>query len=132
MDRRLSVRQKSFLQGRVYFNNRRSSFTCLVRDISETGAKLQFPSAITTPEVMELHIPSRNESRRVRVEWHNGKEIGVSFNYEENAPPLVPGAVPMDWPARVEKLEHEVAALQRKISEMQSALRQFQGADNPI
>ena len=38
-ERRSSARQKSFLQGRIYFNNRRSSVDCLIRDYSETGAR---------------------------------------------------------------------------------------------
>ena len=41
-ERRLSARKKSFLQGRVYYNSRRSSVDCLVRDISDEGAKLVF------------------------------------------------------------------------------------------
>ena len=47
-ERRAATRQKSFLQGRIYFNNRRTSVDCLVRDISETGAKLTFAAAVTT------------------------------------------------------------------------------------
>ena len=30
-------RQKSFLRGCLYFNNRRTSLDCLIRDISETA-----------------------------------------------------------------------------------------------
>ena len=33
-DRRTRTRQKSFLQGRIFFNNRRASLDCLVRDFS--------------------------------------------------------------------------------------------------
>jgi hypothetical protein len=37
-ERRTSSRQKAFLQGRIFFNNRRTSVDCLIRDISEQGA----------------------------------------------------------------------------------------------
>ncbi|MFL6934868.1 MAG: hypothetical protein ACJ8EJ_09505, partial [Xanthobacteraceae bacterium] len=37
--RRKSSRQKSFLHGCIYFNNRRSAVDCLIRDISREGAR---------------------------------------------------------------------------------------------
>jgi hypothetical protein len=128
-ERRLASRQKAFLQGRIFFNNRRSSVDCLIRDISERGAKLRFSSAIATPDVVELHVPSRDESYRARIEWRAGEEVGVSFEGAE-APPLVPSAsAPGDWAARIQKLEHDVAVLQRKVNELSAAIRQIQGAD---
>jgi hypothetical protein len=128
-ERRSSLRQKSFLQGRIFFNNRRTSVDCLIRDISETGAKLKFSSMIATPDVVELYIPNKDESYRAKVQWRNGDEIGVSFGMDESAPPLAPGAPAVDWSARIHKLEHDLAALQRKFSELQMVVRQIQGAD---
>jgi hypothetical protein len=71
-ERRTLTRQKSFLQGRIYFNNRRSSIDCLVRDYSETGARLKLSETVTVPEVMELYIPIAKR-HRARVEWRSGK-----------------------------------------------------------
>jgi hypothetical protein len=123
-------RQRAFLQGRIFFNNRRSSVDCLIRDISDQGAKLRFSSAVATPDVVELHVPSRDESYRARIEWRVGEEVGVSFEGAEDGPPLAPGAAaPGDWAARIHKLEHDVAVLQRKLNELQSAIRQIRGAD---
>ena len=33
-ERRVATRSKSLLQGRVYYNNRRSSVDCVIRDIT--------------------------------------------------------------------------------------------------
>ena len=41
-ERRRIPRQKSFLRGMIYFNNRRSVADCLIRDISPYGARLIF------------------------------------------------------------------------------------------
>jgi hypothetical protein len=128
-ERRSVSRQKSFLQGRVFFNNRRTSIDCLVRDITEHGARLKFPSMTSTPDVVELYIPNKDETFRVKVEWRNANEIGVGFDLDEKSPPLAPGTGPADLPARVHKLEQDVAALQRKYNELQAAMRQIQGAD---
>jgi hypothetical protein len=128
-ERRSGSRKKSFLQGRIFFNNRRNSADCLVRDFSERGARLKFSSMIATPDVMELYIPSRDESYRAKVQWRNSDEIGVGFDSDEKSPPLVPHAPPVDWSARIHKLEHDMGVLQRKFNELQTALRQMQGAD---
>src|ERR1700730_3207801 len=91
-ERRSISRQKSFLQGRIFFNNRRTSVDCLIRDITEHGARLKFPSMTATPDVVELHIPNRDETYRVKVEWRNANEIGVAFDVDEKEAPLAAGA----------------------------------------
>jgi len=101
----------------------------VVRDITEHGAKLKFSSMVATPDVVELYIPNKDESYRATVQWRNADEIGVGFDVDEKSPPLAPGAAPADWSARIHKLEHDVASLQRKFNELQTALRQIQGAD---
>jgi hypothetical protein len=138
-ERRRTARQKSFLQGRIFFNNRRNSVDCLIRDFSDLGARLKFSGTVATPELVELHVPNKNETYRARVQWRSGDEIGVSFdNYGAGpaaeavapAPSPAPGAAPpADWAARIHKLEHDVLVLQRKFNELQAALRQQQGTD---
>jgi len=128
-ERRSSLRQKSFLQGRIFFNNRRTSVDCLIRDFSEHGARLKFSSMTATPDVVELYIPNKDESYRATVQWRNADEIGVGFDVDALAPPLAPGTPAADWTARIHKLEHDLATLQRKFNELQTALRQIQGAD---
>jgi hypothetical protein len=128
-ERRSGSRQKSFLQGRIFFNNRRTSVDCLIRDFSEQGARLKFSSATATPDVVELYIPNKDESYRAKVQWRNADEIGVGFDVVAGAPPLAPGTPAADWSARIHKLEHDLASLQRKFNELQASLRQIQGAD---
>ena len=128
-ERRSAARQKSFLQGRIFFNNRRNSLDCLVRDFSEHGARLVFSGSISTPDVVELYIPNKDESYRAEVEWRNGEEVGVGFGPEEGAPALVPGVPQTDWSARIHQLEHDLASLQRKFNELQAVVRQIQGVD---
>ena len=128
-ERRNATRQRSFLQGRIFFNNRRSSVDCLVRDVSEIGAKLLFSETIAVPDALELHIPSKGEIYQAKVQWRVGDEVGVAFLYEDASPSLVPSAVPAEVVARVQKLESEVAALQRKVNELQNELRARHGSD---
>src|SRR5436190_459530 len=86
-NRRKSTRQKSFLQGRIYFNNRKSSIDCLIRDLSNEGAKLKFSEAIVAPEAIELYIPARDQYCRAKVLWRHGGEVGVGFVLDHVAAP---------------------------------------------
>jgi hypothetical protein len=127
-ERRTLLRKRSFLQGRLYFNNRRSSLDCLVRDISDQGAKLKVSDSIAIPEFVELHIPNKDETYRAKVQWRTGFEIGVTFENEQEAPSIVPSAGPADLLERVRRLEAEVASLHRKLNELQNELRHGQGS----
>jgi len=128
-DRRTSTRQRSFLQGRIYFNNRRSSIDCLLRDYSETGARVTLSEAVTVPEAMELYIPNKELVHRARVEWRSGNEMGVSFGDEVRSPSIAPGAEQGDLPARVNRLEEEVASLKRLVNELRARARKHHGED---
>ena len=115
-ERRQSTRQKSFLRGCIYFNDRRTVIDCLVRDISEHGARLRFSDSISIPDSFELHIPQKNQTLRVTARWRHGMDVGVSFP-DVARPSATPGTpVPQDLAGlteRVQKLESEVAELRR-------------------
>ena len=127
-ERRAVPRQKSFLQGRIYFNHRRSSFDCLIRDYSEQGARLKFSDAANVPEATELYIPNKEEIHRARVEWRSGNEMGVSFGEDVRAPSIAPDAAQQgDLATRVHRLEDEVATLKRLVNELRSESRKQHG-----
>jgi len=108
-ERRRETRQKSFLHGTIYFNNRRSVIDCLVRDVSPEGARLILSATTTIPNVVDLHIPQRGETLRARVQWRSREEAGIAF--EPAQAPARPAEA--DLAERVKQLETEVAALKR-------------------
>src|SRR5687767_453191 len=107
-ERRIAPRTKSFLQGRIFFNNRRSSVDCLIRDYSEIGAKLKSSESVTVPEAFELYVPNKDIVHRCRAQWRSGNEMGVAFSAETESPSIAP-AMPAagDLAGRVAKLESE-------------------------
>src|SRR5262249_35574520 len=121
-ERRSSSRQRSFLQGRIYFNNRRSSIDCLIRDYSETGARLKFSETATVPEAIELHIPNKEEVHRARVAWRSGGEMGILFCEARSSPVAIEAAAPGDLAARVQVLEADVVTLKRLLNEVRSGI----------
>jgi hypothetical protein len=119
-DRRRTARQKSFLRGLIYFNNRRSVADCLIRDISPTGARLIFSDTIVTPDVLDLYIPQKEQTLRSQVVWRSGHEVGVAFPQPHHPEPAATSAPGVDLAERVAKLESEVMALKRALKKLQS------------
>jgi len=112
-ERRRTRRQKSFLRGFVYFDKRRGVMSCLVRDISAEGARIILSETVTIPDVVNLHIPQREQTLRARVQWRRGDEIGLAFTA---AVPVAVAALPSsELTERVVQLEAEIAALRRTI-----------------
>ena len=115
-ERRNSRRLKSFLRGFVYFDKWRGAMSCLVRDLSVEGARIIFSEAVTIPDMINLHIPQKNQTVRARVTWRRGDEIGLGFSAANPvADPLPDSAALMK---RVAQLEGKIAALRRVLNRM--------------
>jgi hypothetical protein len=58
----------------------------LVRDISAHGARLIFADEVLMPDVVELHIPAKDQTLRAQVVWRNVNEAGIAFaNHQQVA-----------------------------------------------
>lgn len=115
-ERRAVVRHKTFMKGRIYFNNRLQSMDCIVRDVTDTGSRLEFSENVTLPDAFELYLPTRNEYFRARVEWRKGNQLGISWGSTKER-----AGTDGDHPVndRLAKLEHDVAVLQRRLDALQ-------------
>ncbi len=124
-ERRLKPRTRTFLQGRVFYNNRRQSADCIIRELTDDGARLSFTDPVGLPHAFELHIPHRDQTIRVETAWNHGTEVGVGFARHDlpSGAPLAPvieaahGEHTMI--ERIEKLEKEVASLKRRLAEIE-------------
>jgi hypothetical protein len=123
-ERRRVTRQKSFLRGCVYFNNRRSAFDCLIRDLSDNGARIIFSDAVSVPDLVELYIPQKEQTVRAHVEWRHGGELGLAF---PDAIRAADGTTDGELATRVAKLETETASLRRALKRLQ---REVSGGDD--
>ena len=116
-ERRRIARQKSFLRGMVYFNNRRSVADCLIRDISPYGARLIFSDTVTTPDIIDLYIPQKEQTLRSHVIWRIGHDVGVAFPQAVQAEAASNSG---DLAERVVKLEGEIAAIKRVLRKLKA------------
>jgi hypothetical protein len=120
-EHRREARQRVFLKGRIMFNNGASTFDCLVRDMSSSGARLVMSDATTLPGTFDLYIPQRDRTYRATLRWRRDDGVGVIF--EQAARPAAPAAEPAMTEAslamllrRVSELETENAALRRLLA----------------
>ena len=118
-ERRHSTRQKSFLRGCVHFNKRRSAVDCLIRDISDQGARIVFSDAVSVPDVVELYIPQKEQTLEAHVQWRHGDEIGLAFGDAGRAPADQVHSVLAE---RVAHLETELATLKRMVKRLKAEI----------
>ena len=114
-EQRRAPRLRSLLGARIEINDGRSTVDCLIRDVSETGAKLIISAPVPLPDGFELIIPQRGITRRVRVAWRRATEIGVRFEdrgSEQAGAPQSEAALKQ----RIRALEAQVAWLQSRIA----------------
>ncbi|MDO9440029.1 MAG: PilZ domain-containing protein, partial [Beijerinckiaceae bacterium] len=113
-DKRKEARQRTFLKGRIIFNNGASSMDCLVRDLSSIGARLALTETATLPDLFDLFIPQKERTYRASLRWRRTDGIGVAFVDETAAAAPVPLAEPGAMLAliqRISELEAENAVL---------------------
>ena len=110
-------RQRSYLGGRIAFNQHKLTMDCLVRNVSQEGAKLVFSGAVTLPHEFDLTIERKGVRVRARTIWRRADEIGVSFlcgNVQQRV-------VPLNVARRLRGFEAENAALKRRVAQLSSA-----------
>jgi hypothetical protein len=105
-DRRKSHRDRTYLGGLIAFDYRGSALECLVRNLSEDGAKVVFSEAAAVPAEFDLMIHRKGESRRAHLVWRDQTQAGIQFLHTEDG-----GNVAAETAQRIKKLEGERNAL---------------------
>jgi hypothetical protein len=89
----------------------------MIRDLSETGARLAINSDVTLPEIFELTIPKTGTKKRARTVWRRPGEIGIRF--EGDAAPEPERTSDVDeLQARIKQLEYENRQLKLRVEQL--------------
>ena len=110
-------RMRALMGAKIVFNFGSVSQDCLIRNMSEAGAKIVVAPDVSLPDVFDLVVPSRQTTYRAHLRWRSRNEIGVAFNPPETAPVL----------QRVALLEVENQVLRRQLAEAQRNIVALQG-----
>ncbi|WP_295559492.1 PilZ domain-containing protein [uncultured Hyphomicrobium sp.] len=82
-DKRGAPRKRVLKGAVIAFNDRTSTLSCAVKDISDTGARLKISKGVAAPGHFDLLIDIDGIEVPCTVVWRRGEEIGVTFD----APP---------------------------------------------
>jgi hypothetical protein len=113
-EKQRAPRQKTFLRGFAYFGNSPSAIDCVVREFSETGARLTFSGPPMFSETLDLHIPIKGQSFHGKVQWNDGDELGIAFDTLATA-----ATNTQTSDSRLDRLEAEIAALKQIVKRLQ-------------
>src|ERR1700722_3997340 len=113
-ERRQSARDKVIYGGVAEIADNGTARDCVVRNISEHGAHLEFNNAVRLPkDSLRLTIARKGRSVMARIIWWRDNFVGVAFNPEQSYE--LPGS---DLAERLRKSEKKKRQLQRRIKEL--------------
>jgi hypothetical protein len=112
VERRENARDKVIYGGIAKIGKDGSTRDCVVRDISEKGASLEFRNFAPLPKTdIGLTIARKGRSFLARIIWWRDNFVGVAFSAESEAPVS-------DLEERLRKSERKKRQLQRRINEL--------------
>ena len=78
IERRRAPRHRVLKGATVAFDG--FGLDCTVRNLSDSGAALDFPSAVSVPKSFVLTIKSDRFVRRCHPVWSHDRRVGVAFD----------------------------------------------------
>jgi hypothetical protein len=114
LERRQSTRNKVIYGGVAEIVQSGASRDCVVRNISEDGAHLEFSNEIRLPkDSLRLTVARKGRSFLAKIVWWRDNFVGVAFN--SNSSYELPGS---DLAERLRKSEQKKRQLQQRIKEL--------------
>jgi len=77
-ERRSSLRHRVLKAATIEFN-RAGGVSCMVRNLSTTGACIEVESPLGSPESFDLAIKNEPPIRHCKIAWRTAHRLGVSF-----------------------------------------------------
>jgi hypothetical protein len=78
-EKRRTRRHRVLKDGRIITLDNYSVINCMVRDLSDTGARLKCGDQIAVPNEFRLQVGHEPTVRPARAIWRRGNEIGIIF-----------------------------------------------------
>lgn len=78
LEKRLAPRRNTMIAAKIVFEGGRRQVDCVIRNLSESGAKLEVGKVIGIPATFDLVAPGHHP-HACRIVWRSLKELGVLF-----------------------------------------------------
>jgi PilZ domain len=84
MEKRTAQRRRVLKAGTIEFDG--GAFSCMVRNLSLTGAALDVPAIVGIPREFTLIVPMDGLRLYCRSIWKKERRIGVTFDWKTSLP----------------------------------------------
>jgi PilZ domain len=78
-EQRRKQRQRVLKSGKIVYGGGSIVIDCTIRNLSDTGARLQVPTSVAIPDRFEFTEASSGKIRPANVVWRKGDLIGIRF-----------------------------------------------------
>ncbi len=78
-ERRVAQRMRTLKRAKVIFNGGFSTFDCIVRNLSATGALLTIDEAAHLPKAFEIRVGEDQQARPARLVYRRAMFAGIRF-----------------------------------------------------
>jgi hypothetical protein len=78
-EKRGAQRHRTIKGARLVLPGSESAFSCVMRNLSETGALVELPSTLGVPHDVILQTNDGHINRRCRIAWRTETRIGLHF-----------------------------------------------------
>ena len=113
LDRRERMRDKVMYGGVAEIGDHGATRECIVRNISDHGATIEFSNDVQLPrEQLSLRIARKGRSFLAKVIWWRDNFVGVAFRVDPPAEPV------SDLGERLRRSQIKKRQLQRQIDEL--------------
>ncbi len=91
VEHRIQTRARTQLSGRAALDvTSGETLSCLVRNLSATGACVSFWNEVAVPDSFDLFVESSKRAYRVSTVWRRANEVGIRFaEPRTNAPEVL-------------------------------------------
>jgi hypothetical protein len=80
LEKRIAPRRNTLIRARIHYSG--VAHECIIRNVSDTGAKLETSGVNHIPQNFELHAPG-HRPQTCLVVWRAMRELGVQFQRPE-------------------------------------------------
>jgi len=111
-DRRGHVRDKVLLGAVAEIKEIGSTVDCVIRNLSDNGACVEFKTSVNLPDQMKLNITRKGRSYLAKLVWRQANRVGLAFRI------MVTDAPADDLGQRLLRSERKKRDLQRRVNEL--------------
>ena len=115
LDRRTDPRERVIYGGVVATDAKSARVDCVVRNLSNSGANVEFPAAATMPTEISIAIPKTGRSFLAKIVWWRANRAGLEFQTATSSKDV---SQSIDLEERLRISEKKARALKQRVRQL--------------